>query len=315
MDDRALLDEYIKTIAMTTLQKTLMTTAITALTAFGIYEAHQGSTLRTRVQTLQQQHAPLAEQLQQLARDRDDTTRQLAALRDENERLKRDTAELLRLRGEAARLRQELAQATTKRPASVPPPALPKEAEQPPEPVQIFVANADATVPAGQTLAFGGWATPPGKRTLVFVQPGIVEASSPGRVGSILLECRFLEVPEEALANVVLDPNLAGLEKLKADGKASSVHSLFSAEEAALILKTLENTAGVDILSSPRVQTGDGTQAVVSVTEQKIIDGQEHALGPSLDVEPRIAANGSSVNLTVSARLKKAGPTQQKDFP
>jgi hypothetical protein len=181
---------------------------------------------------------------------------------------------------------------------------VPEEAEQPPEPVQIFVANAAANVPAGQTLAFGGWATPPGKRTIAFVSPRIDE-------GSISLESRFLEVPEEALAKVVSELSLPGLDKLRAESKASSVQSLFTAAEAALILKTLENTAGVDVISSPKVLTGNGRQAIISTTEQKTIEGQEHTLGPSLDVEPRIAADGFSVNLTVSARLKKANPAQQ----
>jgi len=263
--------------------------------------------LRTEVEALKQ--APSAAEIQQLIRDRDDARRDLAGLRDENERLKNSTVELLRLRGETAALRQALAEAARKRSPSIAAATTPpNEPEPAPEPIQVFVANADAAVPAGYTMAFGGWATPPGKRTLVFVQPKIMEGTSPGRVGSILLECRFLEIPEEALANGVLGPNVARLENLKADGKASSMHSLLNGEEAALLLKTLEDTAGVDILSSPRVQTGDGTPAAVSVTEQKLIGGQEHSLGPSLDVEPRIAANGSSVNLTVSARLRKAGP-------
>lgn len=102
----------VKTLAMTTLQKTLITATIAAAVGTGIYEARQASTLRTQVQTLRLQQAPVAEQNQQLIRERDDAARQLAALRDENERLNRNTTELLRLRGEVARLRsnsQELA--------------------------------------------------------------------------------------------------------------------------------------------------------------------------------------------------------------
>ena len=77
----------------------------TAAVGTGIYEAGQASRLRNEVQTLQQQQAPLTEQIQRLSRDRTDATRQLATLRDENERLNRNTAELLRLRSEVTKLR------------------------------------------------------------------------------------------------------------------------------------------------------------------------------------------------------------------
>jgi len=58
-------------------------------------------------------------------------------------------------------------------------------------------------------------------------------------------------------------------------------------------------------MSAPRIQTGDGRQARISVTQQKIIAGQEHTLGPSLEIDPRIATDGSSINLSVSAHLTK----------
>jgi RNA polymerase sigma factor (sigma-70 family) len=96
-----------KAIVMTTLQKTLITAALAAAVGAGIYEARQASTLETQVQKLQKQQAPLAEQIQQLTKARDDATRQLAALRDDNERLSRNTAELLKLRSEVASLRNE----------------------------------------------------------------------------------------------------------------------------------------------------------------------------------------------------------------
>ena len=91
-----------KAIAMTTLQKTLITVTMAAAVSTGIYGVRLASTLRNRVETLQQQD----EQSKQLASERDDATRQLAALRDDNERLNRNTAELLKLRGEARRFRE-----------------------------------------------------------------------------------------------------------------------------------------------------------------------------------------------------------------
>jgi RNA polymerase sigma factor (sigma-70 family) len=108
-----------KAIAMTTLQKALVTATVAVLAGAGIYETRQASQLRDQVQSLQQQQAPLAEKIEQLSREREEATGQLAALRDDNERMNRNTAELLRLRGiagvarranvEAEQLRAQLA--------------------------------------------------------------------------------------------------------------------------------------------------------------------------------------------------------------
>lgn len=96
----------IKTIAMTTLQKTLITAAIAAAVGTGIYEACQVSTLRSQVQTLQQQEAPLTGQIAQLQRERDDATNRLAGLLAEILRLKSNPnqSELLKLRGQVTAL-------------------------------------------------------------------------------------------------------------------------------------------------------------------------------------------------------------------
>jgi len=101
-----------KVIAMTTLQKTVIGATLAAAVGTGIYEARQASHLRNQVQTLQQRQAPLGEQVQQLQRERDEATNRLTALREDNERLNRNTGEVLKLRGEVARLRAdaELAQ-------------------------------------------------------------------------------------------------------------------------------------------------------------------------------------------------------------
>ena len=60
-----------KAIAMTTLQKALIAATIAAV-GTGIYEGRQVSSLRTQVQTLQQQQMPLAEQIRELQRARDE---------------------------------------------------------------------------------------------------------------------------------------------------------------------------------------------------------------------------------------------------
>lgn len=98
-----------KTIAMTTLQKTLVTATVAVLAGAGIYEAKQAQDARSEVQMLQQQQVPLAEQIQRLQNNFADATNRLADLLTENSRVKPNSHqnELLKLRGEVTRLRNE----------------------------------------------------------------------------------------------------------------------------------------------------------------------------------------------------------------
>ncbi len=96
-----------KVIAMTTLQKTLVTATVAVLAGAGIYESYQASRLREQNQTLQQQQAPLTEQIQQLQEERNDATNRLAGLSGENSLLRSNLTELVKLRGDVQKLRQQ----------------------------------------------------------------------------------------------------------------------------------------------------------------------------------------------------------------
>lgn len=102
-----------KTIAMTTLQKTLVTAALAVVAGVGIYEAHQASRLREQNRSLQQQQMPQTEQVKQLQRERDEATNQLASVIDELAKANSHNLELLKLRGEVGVLRNQLAMRTT----------------------------------------------------------------------------------------------------------------------------------------------------------------------------------------------------------
>jgi RNA polymerase sigma factor (sigma-70 family) len=276
--------------------KTAGVAVMVTLVALPLYLQHRS------IQRLRKENA-LAREMVANATPAAPSTPPQAADAVELARLRSEHDELLRLRNEVSLLRQQLADAAAKRKSQV---ARAPQMLEPLEPVQLFVANADATIPAGETLAFGGWTTAPGKRTMMFVRPRIVESAGVGRVASILLESQFIEVTEETLSKVSSELNLTELDEIKADGRASSSQVLFTAEQAGVLLKAFQSTGGADVLAAPRVQTVEGNPATVSVSEKKTIAGREHVLGPSIELEPRISADGSSVNLTVSARLKKA---------
>lgn len=96
-----------QTIAMTTLQKTLVTVALVAGLGTGLYQTRVANDLRHQNQRLRAEQAALTGQLQQLQRDRNAATNQLAALAAELAALRKNPAELLRLRDEVSRLRGE----------------------------------------------------------------------------------------------------------------------------------------------------------------------------------------------------------------
>lgn len=97
-----------KLIAMTTMQKVLVTATVTALIGAGIYQAHQTARLHQQIHALGDQQTPLTAQIQQLQHDLSDAADRLAALQAENSQLKsnQNTAELMQLRGEVGRLRE-----------------------------------------------------------------------------------------------------------------------------------------------------------------------------------------------------------------
>lgn len=98
-----------KTLAMTTLQKTIVGAALAAAIGTGIYAVHHSSQLRARIQTLQAEQEPLAGQIRQGEQERAQASAQLAALSEENARLKsaRSESEVLKLRGQVGALRRQ----------------------------------------------------------------------------------------------------------------------------------------------------------------------------------------------------------------
>jgi RNA polymerase sigma factor (sigma-70 family) len=154
-----------KTIAMTTLQKSLVTVTVAALAGAGIYEAREVTKLHTQVLALQEQQAPLQERIQQLQRERDQATNRLNDLLADNSHPNTDQTELLKLRGEVGVLRRQNAElkaekqtARTASPqrqprstsAEPPPAALPADYPQTPD---------DATKSIFSVMASDDWSS------------------------------------------------------------------------------------------------------------------------------------------------------------
>ncbi len=95
------------TLAMTTLQKVAVTTALAAAIGVAFYENRQVAELREQNQRLQKQLAPLAGQVEQLQRERDRATNRVASVAQELATVKQQPTEVFKLRGQVGVLRQE----------------------------------------------------------------------------------------------------------------------------------------------------------------------------------------------------------------
>ena len=105
-----------KTLAMTTLQKTLVGATLLAALGAGIYGIQETANARYQAQAAREQVALLSQSIEQLRRERDDATNQLAGASAEVAQLKQTqtTPEVLRLRGQVGSLRTELASTAAK---------------------------------------------------------------------------------------------------------------------------------------------------------------------------------------------------------
>ena len=94
-----------KAIAMTTLQKTMISFSIAAALGVSLYEAIQVSQLRQQLTAAQQKQSLSDGELQRLQSERDDAQKKLTALQLEMGRGQKETIELAKLRSEVTRLR------------------------------------------------------------------------------------------------------------------------------------------------------------------------------------------------------------------
>lgn len=96
-----------KVIAMTTLQKSLIATAIVVAAGAGIYQARQASQLRQANEVLEEKRADLALQNESLQREREDASNRLA-LASVSAPKPENSSEVLKLRGKVGALQQTL---------------------------------------------------------------------------------------------------------------------------------------------------------------------------------------------------------------
>lgn len=257
--------------------------ALVCIAAIGV-----GWLLEHRSHTrLQLEHADLAARLaasdEALAKARPDPDAAAASKRAQDAL----QAEVLRLRGEVSQLRKGQASANTGgRPPSTARPAPAETAAPAADPAPGTGPGWMASrVPVNGGALFPAWTSANGKQAWVLAIPSIDQEadSNSGRGTALLLQPLIFEGAPEVLANLGIGNNPAG----GAPGFAS-----LGAEDSKALLERLKKTDGVDILSAPRIVTGGGSEAQVSI-------GNDTGGQLNLSVVPNLAPDGN-----VDLRLK-----------
>ena len=202
-------------------------------------------------------------------------------------------AEVLRLRGEVSQLRKGQAGANTGRRTAQPSAgaAAAPAADHTPGTGPGWMASS---VPVNGGALFPAWTSANGKQAWVLAIPSIDQEadSNSGRGTALLLQQLIFEGAPEVLANLGIGNSSGG----QASGFAS-----FGAEDSKTLLERLKKTDGIDVLSAPRIVTGGGTEAQVSI-------GNDTGGHLNLSVVPNLAPDG---NVDLRIKVERTEGTGQ----
>jgi hypothetical protein len=221
-------------------------------------------------------------------------------------RLEKQQNELLRLRGDVTRLRQEnqsladqvLASAADEQAAE-------RENEVLVEPLTTFTGSVQASLLPGESLITGGWPIKSGRRGVLMVTPKVVESENGNQV---LIRTSIVESSEEGMVGLGLSGLPDGITEI-------SSGEIYDSESVRDILAKQVEGGGVSIVSSPSVMALDGQAASVFTGQTVEIDGEFHQVGPSIELVSTIMEDGTSVNLEVNTEWVRANLPETETVP
>jgi RNA polymerase sigma factor (sigma-70 family) len=257
-----------KIIAMTTLQKTFFAAALAAAVAFALYQSHEAASDRARLSMLEQ---TLNDRNQAFEDERQKASNQLASLRDENDRLNRNTAELLKLRGEVTQLRNQPP------PVIAPSGKVVQSAATNTPSFQTFTATNDFAVKWGQTTVTGGWQIPSGHRVFVFATP-----NPGGDQSQVAVQIKIVE----AAGNIITGPP---------DTFVETVSGMLEPDEYDDILGKLTQSGAFNVRDMT-INSFSGQQAILSSGATPDDTG-------TIALRPTISGDGQSVDLNIASTL------------
>lgn len=280
-----------KTIAMTTLQKTIIGATLAAAVGTGIYEARQASNARADADILRQQQAALTELVQQLRSENNQAAHRVSAMANSNKNSAIST-ELLRLRGEVARLRKEAeaVAADAKEAKDLQSRWLDVVSNTPP--IRTYTSTSMTTAAWGQTILSGGWKTPSGKRAIV-----LTTLHRGDDVKQVTIMSKVLEYTEEA-------GEALGLAQYNIEGQIASRAHILNPDQAKALQSAAQQDERVKLVAAPGVTTLSGRQAQLQAVDvRQTASGEKYSTGPVVDFIPIISPDGESVHVLVSAQL------------
>ncbi len=271
------------------------TLVLGSLTTALVLENHERARLRDG-------NSAIREELDRL---RAENQRLIGSSKDEGEleRSREERAELARLRGEVSALRRQNKELTDRLKEAASRESFGNNGNPTTTPVvSTFRTDVRANVESGQMLITGGWRTGLGKHMLLLMAP---RPNFGGDSQAVLVESHFVDVPDQVLTAL-------GLGAIATDANESSAKEVLAAADADSIVAKLRESEGVDFISSPRVLTRNGQQAQLQVTQQRMVDGTMHTLGPVINVVPTISSDGASVDVNVVAEVNSLVQTPRE---
>jgi RNA polymerase sigma factor (sigma-70 family) len=305
-------------IALTTLQKVAVTVVLAATIGGGIYAVKQVSDAHNEVQELQAQQAPMAEKIRQLQSSLADTTNQLTGLMAENSELKsgKDKEEVLRLRGQVAAMRTQLASLENGRIEATNAAAEGLHVKVFKFDTRAFLEKADSELghPASSTptqiaadyFDSKGISLKPPKSVYLNTSNAIliahatepelnaieklIQESAPAP--QINIKAKFVEIPRQGF---VMPSALGGAK----NNNAPAVTGILSPSQFGDILKLLEQREGVEMLTESSVTTLSGRECEIRTGD----NGTAGQAGAIVDLVPNVSADGYTIRLkaTVTA--------------
>jgi hypothetical protein len=160
-------------------------------------------------------------------------------------------------------------------------------------------SNLKVSTKPGEVIVTGGSLTADGRRFFAFVDPRARPLAN-ARGTQVEVEGRFIALPDEVAKELGLERLLTGAANTLQHGE------VWTAGEVARVMERLrKSTAGVDILSSPKITVLSGNAA-------EIVVGQDNESGEFRGVRLGFTsqAPGADGALSAEVRLEMA-----EDFP
>ena len=145
-------------------------------------------------------------------------------------------------------------------------------------------------------------APPPGTRRLlappIGAGAGVARVATEAEVRTaenIAIDVKFIELPLDQLA--------AAWWKPPGDAAAGTIMGILTAEQTQELVRRLNSTGGVDLLTAPRVKSSSGKEATVEIGSEFTLDDpqQTRAIGTiAVTVKPTLGPDGQTLDLEIA---------------